>query len=80
VPQIEVTFDIDANGIVHVNAADKGTGKKQSITIQSSGGLTEEEIQKMVEEAEKMREGDEKRKVKTFTRFECSLESCDREE
>ena len=52
VPKIEVTFDIDANGIVHVSARDKTTGKEQSIAIQSSGGLTEEQIQNMVREAE----------------------------
>lgn len=52
VPQIEVTFDIDANGIVHVSAKDKATGKDQSITIQSSGGLSEADIQNMVNQAE----------------------------
>lgn len=52
VPQIEVTFDIDANGIVHVSAKDKSSGKEQSIKIQSSGGLSEDEIKKMVKEAE----------------------------
>ena len=52
VPQIEVTFDIDANGIVNVSAKDKGTGKEQQIKIQASGGLSEEEIDKMVKEAE----------------------------
>lgn len=63
VPQIEVTFDIDANGIVHVSASDKGTGRKQSITIQSSGGLSQADIEKMVQDAERMREADEKRKA-----------------
>jgi molecular chaperone DnaK len=63
VPQIEVTFDIDANGIVNVSASDKGTGRKQNITIQSSGGLTDKEIENMVNEAESMRESDEKRKA-----------------
>jgi len=63
VPQIEVTFDIDANGIVNVSASDKGTGRKQNITIQSSGGLTDAEIEKMVNEADTMRESDEKRKA-----------------
>mmetsp|Transcript_1388 Transcript_1388/g.3028 ORF Transcript_1388/g.3028 Transcript_1388/m.3028 type:complete len:665 (-) Transcript_1388:168-2162(-) len=63
VPQIEVTFDIDANGIVNVSAADKGTGRKQNITIQSSGGLTDAEIEKMVNEADSMRESDEKKKA-----------------
>lgn len=62
VPQVEVTFDIDANGIVHVSASDKGTGRKQSITIQSSGGLSQADIEKMVQDAERMREADEKRK------------------
>lgn len=62
VPQIEVTFDIDANGIVHVSASDKSTGKKQSITIKSSGGLSEAEIEKMVKEAESMRATDEAKK------------------
>jgi molecular chaperone DnaK len=52
VPQIEVTFDVDANGILHVSAKDKGTGKEQKITIQSSSGLSEDEIQKMVKDAE----------------------------
>ena len=48
-PQIEVTFDIDANGIVSVSAKDKGTGKEQKIQIQASGGLSEDEIQKMID-------------------------------
>ncbi|CAD7940839.1 unnamed protein product [Amoebophrya sp. A120] len=61
-PQIEVTFDIDANGCVNVSASDKSTGKKQNITIQSSGGLSDGEIEKMVHDAENMREADEKRK------------------
>lgn len=58
VPQIEVTFDIDANGIVNVGATDKGTGKQQSITIRSSGGLSDAEVERMVQEAEQMREAD----------------------
>lgn len=62
VPQIEVTFDIDANGIVNVSAVDKGTGKSQKITITSSSGLSDEEIDKMVKEAEKYAEEDRKRK------------------
>ena len=62
VPQIEVTFDIDANGIVHVSAKDKGTGKEQSITIQNSSGLSDEEIDRMVREAEDHKAEDEKRK------------------
>jgi len=62
VPQIEVTFDIDANGIVNVSAKDKGTGKEQKIQIQASGGLSEEEINKMVKEAEANKEADKKKK------------------
>ena len=62
VPQIEVTFDIDANGIVNVSAKDKGTGKEQKIQIQSSGGLSEEEINKMVKEAESNKEADKKKR------------------
>ena len=62
VPQIEVTFDIDANGIVNVSAKDKATGKEQQIRIQASGGLTEAEIQKMVKEAEAHAEEDKKRR------------------
>jgi molecular chaperone DnaK len=61
-PQIEVTFDIDANGIVNVSAKDKGTGKEQKIQIQASGGLSEEEIQKMVKEAEANKEADKKKR------------------
>ena len=62
VPQIEVTFDIDANGIVNVKAKDLGTNKEQSITITASTNLSEEEIEKMVKEAEANKEADEKRK------------------
>ncbi|MDO4466530.1 MAG: molecular chaperone DnaK [Bacillota bacterium] len=62
VPQIEVKFDIDANGIVHVSAKDKGTGKEQSITITNSSGLSEEEIDRMVREAEEHKAEDDKRK------------------
>ena len=62
VPQIEVTFDIDANGIVNVSAKDKGTGKEQKIQIQASGGLSEEEIKKMVKEAESNKEADKKKR------------------
>jgi len=61
-PQIEVTFDIDANGIVSVSAKDKGTGKEQKIQIQASGGLTDEEIQTMVKEAEVNKESDKKKR------------------
>ena len=63
VPQIEVTFDIDANGIVNVSAKDKGTGKEQQIRIQASGGLSEGDIQKMVKDAEAHAEEDKKRKA-----------------
>jgi len=62
VPQIEVTFDIDANGIVQVSAKDKATGKEQQIRIQASGGLSEDDIQRMVKEAEANAEEDKKRK------------------
>ena len=62
VPQIEVKFDIDANGIVNVSAKDLGTGKEQNITIQSSSGLSDEEIEKMVKEAEANAEADRKHK------------------
>ena len=62
-PQIEVTFDIDANGIVNVSAKDKATGKEQSITIQNSNGLSEDEINRMVAEAEANKAEDEKRKA-----------------
>ncbi|MCF1505036.1 molecular chaperone DnaK [Afifella sp. H1R] len=61
-PQIEVTFDIDANGIVNVSAHDKGTGKEQKITIQASGGLSDEDIDKMVKEAEANADADKKRR------------------
>jgi molecular chaperone DnaK len=63
VPQIEVTFDIDANGIVNVSARDKGTGKEQQIRIQASGGLSETDIEKMVKDAESHAEEDKKRKA-----------------
>ncbi len=63
VPQIEVTFDIDANGIVHVSAKDLATGKEQSIRITPSGGLTEEEIQRMIKEAEEHAEEDRRRRA-----------------
>ncbi|WP_268969076.1 molecular chaperone DnaK [Tepidimonas charontis] len=62
VPQIEVTFDIDANGILHVSARDKGTGKENKITIKANSGLTEEEIQRMVKDAE-LNAAEDKRKV-----------------
>merc|ERR1711981_921998 len=62
VPQIEVSFDIDANGVVNVGATDKSTGKKQSVTVRSSGGLSDADIERMMNEAEQMREADEKKK------------------
>ena len=62
VPQIEVTFDIDANGIVNVSAKDKGTGKEQKIQIQASGGLSDEEIDKMVKDAEANKDSDKKKR------------------
>ncbi|NYS24926.1 molecular chaperone DnaK [Rhodobacteraceae bacterium 2376] len=67
-PQIEVTFDIDANGIVNVSAKDKGTGKEQKITIQASGGLSDEDIEKMVQDAEANAEADKKRRELVETR------------
>ena len=70
VPQIEVTFDIDANGIVNVKAKDLGTGKEQKITITSNTTLSDEEIDKMVKEAEKNKEADEKRKEEADARNE----------
>ncbi|MEH3106053.1 MAG: molecular chaperone DnaK [Sphingomonas fennica] len=63
VPQIEVTFDIDANGIVNVSAKDKGTGKEQQIKIQASGGLSDSDIDQMVQDAEKFAEEDKKRRA-----------------
>jgi molecular chaperone DnaK len=62
VPQIEVTFDIDANGIVHVSARDKATGKEQSIRIQASGGLSESEIKRMMDEADRYKDEDRKKR------------------
>src|SRR5688572_4747079 len=62
VPQIEVVFDIDANGIVNVSAKDKGTGKEQQIRIQASGGLSDQDIEKMVQEAEQFADEDKKRR------------------
>ncbi|MEO1952762.1 molecular chaperone DnaK [Thioclava sp.] len=77
VPQIEVTFDIDANGIVSVSAKDKGTGKEQKITIQASGGLTDDEIEKMVQDAEANADADKSRKelVETKNQGESLLHS-----
>jgi len=68
VPQIEVTFDIDANGIVNVSAKDKGTGKEQQITIQASGGLSEDEIKNMVKDAEANKEADKKKREEVDAR------------
>jgi molecular chaperone DnaK len=62
IPQIEVTFDIDANGIVSVSAKDKGTGKEQKIQIQASGGLSDDEIEKMVKDAEANKDEDKKKR------------------
>ncbi len=68
VPQIEVIFDIDANGIVHVTAKDKGTGKEQQIKIQASGGLTDADIDQMVRDAEQFAEEDKRRREEAETR------------
>jgi molecular chaperone DnaK len=65
-PQIEVTFDIDANGILHVSAKDKGTGKENKITIKANSGLTEDEIQKMVRDAE-TNAAEDKKKLELVT-------------
>nr|CAI5861287.1 unnamed protein product [Callosobruchus analis] len=76
VPQIEVTFDIDANGIVHVSARDKGTGKEQQIVIQSSGGLSKDEIENMVKNAEQYAQQDKvkKERVEAINQAEGSFE------
>lgn len=68
VPQIEVKFDIDANGIVHVSAKDLGTGKEQNITIQSDSGMSKEDIDRMVKEAQAHEAEDKKRKEEVETR------------
>merc|ERR1719162_1348501 len=70
VPQIEVGFDIDANGMVNVNATDKATGKAQSTTIRSSGGLSDAEVERMVNEAESMRDSDQAKKEMVQTKNE----------
>jgi molecular chaperone DnaK len=67
-PQIEVTFDIDANGIMHISAKDKSTGKENKITIKSNSGLSEDEIKKMIEEAEANAESDKKARTLIETR------------
>ncbi|MDP6626202.1 MAG: Hsp70 family protein, partial [Nitrospinota bacterium] len=68
IPQIEVTFDIDASGILSVSAKDKGTGKEQKITIKSDGGLSQDEIDKMVKEAEANKEADKKKRDEVDSR------------
>jgi len=80
VPQIEVTFDIDANGIVNVSAADKATGKEQSIRIQASGGLTDSDIDRMVKEAESHAEEDKQRRdlVEVRNQAEALVHSTDK--
>lgn len=80
IPQIEVTFDIDANGIVHVNAKDLGTGKEQHITITSSTNLSEAEIQKKVKEAEQFADADRKRKdaVEAHNKAESLVYECEK--
>jgi molecular chaperone DnaK len=70
-PQIEVTFDIDANGILHVSAKDKGTGKENKITIKANSGLSEEEIQRMVKDAEAHAEEDKKAHEMVDARNQC---------
>jgi molecular chaperone DnaK len=79
VPQIEVVFDIDANGIVNVSAVDKATGKEQTIRIQSSGGLSKDEIDRMVKEAERHRADDQKKKDMVEARNEAESISYDTE-
>ena len=80
VPQIEVEFDIDANGILNVSAEDKATGKKQEITIEASSGLSEDEVEDLVEEAEQHREEDEKKKerVELRNKADASVHSAQR--
>jgi molecular chaperone DnaK len=80
IPQIEVTFDIDANGIVHVSAKDKATGKEQQIRIQASGGLTDEDIKRMVKEAEENAGADKERRetVETVNRAEALVHTAEK--
>ena len=80
VPQIEVTFDIDANGIVNVSAADKGTGKKQEIKITAGSGLSDEEVERMVNEAETNREADKAKRevVDTRNSLDAMILSCEK--
>ena len=79
-PQIEVTFDIDANGIVSVSAKDKGTGKEQKITIQASGGLSDEDIEQMVKDAEENAESDKERRelIETKNQAESLIHSTEK--
>jgi molecular chaperone DnaK len=79
-PQIEVTFDIDVNGIVHVSATDKATGKEQKVSIQASGGLSDEEIEKMVKDAEANKEADKAKKelVETKNQAESLINSSEK--
>ena len=81
VPQIEVTFDIDANGILNVSAKDKGTGKEQKITIQASGGLSDADIDRMVKEAEANKEADKKKResIETKNQAETMIHSIDKQ-
>ena len=72
VPQIEVTFNIDANGILNVTAKDKGTGKEQSITIQNSGNLNKDDVEKMAKEAEAHAEEDKKKREAIESQVTCS--------
>jgi molecular chaperone DnaK len=80
IPQVEVTFDIDANGIVNVSAKDKATGKEQQIRIQASGGLSDEDIEGMINEAEQNAESDKERRdlVETKNQAEQVVHSTDR--
>jgi molecular chaperone DnaK len=68
IPQIEVTFDIDADGILHVSAQDKATGREQSITITASSGLSKDEIDRMVKDSERFRQEDQQRREEVETR------------
>ena len=77
-PQIEVTFDIDANGIVNVSAKDKASGKQQQIRIQSSGGLSDSDIERMVQEAKQFASADQERKAQVETRNEADTVRCDK--
>ena len=76
VPQIEVSFDMDANGIMHVHAKDKQTGKEQNITIKSSGGLSDDQISQMVKDAELNAEKDKTRRAVMEVCFSLCLSGC----